>query len=285
MGTKFLHMLGSEEVRRTFLVPALRGEKIGAICMTEPDAGSDLNSMRTTARRVTGGYRITGQKMWITAAPEADFFTVFALAGDERRLTIFLVERDAEGMHIGKAIPKLGTRAVPTSEISFDDCFVPDDRRLSREEGDGEHHLRKLLGEIRIVTGALAVGGGRGAYEEALRYAAERRQFGKPIGQFQAIQLMLGDMAIDLESARRLVLYAAWLLDREYPHHKEAAMAKVCASENALAICERASRIFASYGYSMEYPVQRFLRDIRFTLIGGGTNEILRMLIAREASK
>lgn len=285
MGTKFLEMLGNDEVRQTLLIPALRGEKIGAICMTEPDSGSDLYSMRTQARRVPGGYRLSGQKMWVTAAPVADFFTVFARTGEGRELSIFLVERGSEGLHIGREIPKLGTWAVPTSEIALDDCFVPDDRRLSHEEGDGERHLRKLLAEIRIVTAALAVGGGRGAYEEALHYAAGRRQFGKPINQFQAVQLMLGDMAIDLESARRLVHYAAWLLDCGRPHHKEAAMAKVCASENGLAICERAARVFASYGYSMEFPLQRHLRDIRFTLIGGGTNEILRMMIARESSK
>lgn len=285
MGTKFLEMLGNDEVRNTLLIPALRGEKIGAICMTEPDAGSDLYSMRTQARKVAGGYRLTGQKMWVTAAPVADFFTVFARTGEGRALSIFLIERSAEGLHVGKEIAKLGTWAVPTSEIALEDCFVPDDRRLSREDGDGEQHLRRLLAEVRIVTAALAVGGGRGAYEEAVQYAANRQQFGKPINRFQAVQLMLGEMAVDLESARRLVHYAAWLLDAGLPHHREAAMAKVCASENGLAICERSARVFASYGYSMEFPVQRHLRDIRFTLIGGGTNEILRMMIAREASK
>ena len=285
MGTKFLEMLGNDDVRDTLLIPALRGEKIGAICMTEPDAGSDLYSMRTQARKVEGGYRLSGQKMWVTAAPVADFFTVFARTGEGRVLSIFLIERGAEGLHVGKEIAKLGTWAVPTSEIALDDCFVADDRRLSREDGDGEQHLRRLLAEVRIVTAALAVGGGRGAYEEAVHYAATRQQFGKPINRFQAVQLMLGEMAVDLESARRLVHYAAWLLDAGLPHHREAAMAKVCASENGLAICERAARVFASYGYSMEFPVQRHLRDIRFTLIGGGTNEILRMMIAREASK
>jgi alkylation response protein AidB-like acyl-CoA dehydrogenase len=284
MGTKFLEMLGKDDIRERLLTPALRGEKVGAICMTEPNAGSDLGGIATSARKVDAGYVLKGQKMWVTAAPVADFFTVFARAGAERKLTIFLVEKDFAGLHIGKAIPKMGVWALPTSELALDDCFVPDSHRLSREEGDGETHLRKLLAEIRIVTGALAVGGARGALEEALRYAAERRQFGKPINQHQAIQLKLAEMGTDLEAARRLVHYAAWLKDNDRPHHKEAAMAKLFASEAAAQICDKAARVLASYGYSMEYPVQRHLRDIRFTLIGGGTSEILKLIIARELS-
>jgi alkylation response protein AidB-like acyl-CoA dehydrogenase len=284
MGTKFLEMLGNDDIRERLLTPALRGEKIGAICMTEPNAGSDLGGIATSARKVDAGYVLKGQKMWVTAAPVADFFTVFARAGAERKLTIFLVEKDFAGLHIGKAIPKMGVWALPTSELALDDCFVPDSHRLSREEGDGETHLRKLLAEIRIVTGALAVGGARGALEEAIRYAAERRQFGKPINQHQAIQLKLAEMGTDLEAARRLVHYAAWLKDNDRPHHKEAAMAKLFASEAAAQICDKAARVLASYGYSMEYPVQRHLRDIRFTLIGGGTSEILKLIIARELS-
>ncbi len=284
MGTKFLEMLGNDDIRERLLTPALRGDKVGAICMTEPNAGSDLGGIATSARKVDAGYILKGQKMWVTAAPVADFFTVFARAGAERKLTIFLVEKDFAGLHIGKAIPKMGVWALPTSELALDDCFVPDSHRLSREEGDGETHLRKLLAEIRIVTGALAVGGARGALEEAIRYAAERRQFGKPINQHQAIQLKLAEMGTDLEAARRLVHYAAWLKDNDRPHHKEAAMAKLFASEAAAQICDKAARVLASYGYSMEYPVQRHLRDIRFTLIGGGTSEILKLIIARELS-
>jgi alkylation response protein AidB-like acyl-CoA dehydrogenase len=284
MGTKFLEMLGNDDIRERLLTPALRGDKVGAICMTEPNAGSDLGGIATSARKVDTGYVLKGQKMWVTAAPVADFFTVFARAGAERKLTIFLVEKDFAGLHIGKAIPKMGVWALPTSELALDDCFVPDSHRLSREEGDGETHLRKLLAEIRIVTGALAVGGARGALEEAIRYAGERRQFGKPINQHQAIQLKLAEMGTDLEAARRLVHYAAWLKDNDRPHHKEAAMAKLFASEAAAQICDKAARVLASYGYSMEYPVQRHLRDIRFTLIGGGTSEILKLIIARELS-
>ena len=284
MGTKFLHILGNEDIRERLLLPALKGEKIGGICMTEPNAGSDLGGISTTADKVDGGYRLTGQKMWVTAAPVADFFTVFARAGEERKLTIFLVEKGFEGLHVGRAIEKMGVWALPTSELAFDDCFVPDSHRLSREEGDGEQHLRKLLAEIRIVTGSLALGGGRAALEEAVRYAGERKQFGRPINRFQAIQLKLAEMATDLEAARRLVHYAAWLKDAGEPHHSQAAMAKMFASEAAAEICDRAARVLASYGYAMEYPVQRHLRDIRFTLIGGGTSEILKLIIAKELS-
>ena len=236
------------------------------------------------ARKTDGGYLLKGQKMWVTSAPVADFFTVFARAGDEKKLTIFLVEKDFKGLVIGKAIAKMGVWAMPTSELAFDDCFVPDSHRLSHAEGDGEGHLRKLLAEIRIVTGALALGGARGALEEAIRYAGERQQFGKPINRYQAIQLKLAEMATDLEAARRLVHYAAWLKDNDKPHHKEAAMAKLFASEAAAGICDKAARVLASYGYSMEYAVQRHLRDIRFTLIGGGTSEILKLVIAKELS-
>jgi alkylation response protein AidB-like acyl-CoA dehydrogenase len=282
MGTKFLHLLGNEDIVERLLKPALRGEKIGAICMTEPDAGSDLGAIATRARRVEGGYVLNGRKTWVTSAPVADFFTVFARAGDEGRLTIFLVERAFKGLVVGRAIEKMGVWALPTSELSFEDCFVPAGHRLSREEGDGEEHLRKTLAEIRIITGAMALGLARAALDAAVRYAAERRQFGKPIQRFQAIQMKLAEMATALAAAARLVYHAAWLRDAGRPHHAEAAMAKLFASETAVEVADRAARVFASYGYAMEYPAQRYLRDARFTLIGGGTSEILKLVIAKE---
>jgi alkylation response protein AidB-like acyl-CoA dehydrogenase len=285
MGTKFLHMLGNAEVIERLFKPALRGEKIGAICMTEPDAGSDLEGIATHARRVEGGYVLNGRKTWVTSAPVADFFTVFAKAGEARKLTIFLVERSFKGLAIGRSIEKMGVWALPTSELSLDGCFVPESHRLSKEEGDGEGHLRKTLAEIRIITGAMAVGVGRAALEAALRYAGERKQFGKPINRYQAIQTRLAEMATGLEAASGLVHRAAWLRDAGRPHHKEAAMAKLFASETAASVCDQAARVFASYGYAMEYPAQRYLRDVRFTLIGGGTSEILKLVIAKELSQ
>ena len=282
MGTKFLHMLGNADVIERLFKPALKGEKIGAICMTEPNAGSDLGGIATTAKKVGGGYRLNGQKIWVTSAPVADFFTVFARAGEERKLTIFLVERSFDGLAIGRQIDKMGVWALPTSELALNDCFVPDSHRLSREEGDGEGHLRKTLAEIRIITGAMANGVARAALEAAVRYAGERKQFGKPIDRYQAIQLKLAEMATELEAASHFVYRAAWLRDAGKPHHKEAAMAKLFASETAAKVCDQAARVLASYGYAMEYPVQRYLRDVRFTLIGGGTSEILKLIIAKE---
>ncbi|MDT3669395.1 MAG: acyl-CoA dehydrogenase family protein [Aromatoleum sp.] len=284
MGTKFLQLLGNADIVERLFKPALRGDRIGAICMTEPNAGSDLESIATTATKVDGGYVINGQKTWITSAPVADFFTVFARAGDEKKLTIFLVEKDFKGLIVGREIHKMGVWALPTSEVAFNDCFVPDSHRLSKEEGDGEGHLKKTLAEIRIITGAMALGVARAALDEAVRYAGERKQFGKPINRFQAIQLKLAEMATGLEAATALVHRAAWLCDAKRPHHKEAAMAKLFATETAASICDQAARVLASYGYAMEYPVQRYLRDVRFTLIGGGTSEILKLVIAKEVS-
>ncbi|MBI1906096.1 MAG: acyl-CoA dehydrogenase family protein [Rhodocyclales bacterium] len=284
MGSKFLHMLGNDDIIERLFKPALAGEKIGAICMTEPNAGSDLGGIATSARKVDGGYVINGQKTWITSAPLADFFTVFARAGEEKKLTIFLVEKGSKGLVVGREIHKMGVWALPTSEVAFDECYVPDSHRLSKEEGDGEQHLKKTLAEIRIITGAMALGVARAAFDEAVRYAGERQQFGKPINRYQAIQLKLAEMATGLEAATHIVHYAAWLHGAQRPHHKEAAMAKLFATETAASICDQAARVLASYGYAMEYPVQRYLRDVRFTLIGGGTSEILKLIIAKEVS-
>ncbi len=285
MGTEFLYQLGNDDIKERLFKPALKGEKIGAICMTEPNAGSNLGAISTTATRVDGGYRIKGQKMWVTSAPVASFFTVFAKAGEEKKLTIFLVEKDTPGLIVGRAIKKMGVWALPTSEVAFDDCLVPESHRLSAEEGDGEAHLHKLLAEIRIITGAMALGIARAALDAAIDYAAEREQFGKPINRFQAIQLKLAEMGTDLEAARQLVYHAARCKQNGAAHHKEAAMAKLCASEAAASICDKAARVAASYGFAMEYPFQRYLRDVRFTLIGGGTSELLKLNIARELCK
>ncbi len=285
MGTKFLEMLGSPDVIERLFKPALRGEKIGAICMTEPNAGSDLGGIATRAVKTEGGYLLSGQKTWVTAATVADFYTVFARAGAENKLTIFLVERDFPGLMVGRAIEKMGVWALPTSELAFNDCFVPDSHRLSKVEGDGEEHLRRTLAQIRIVTGAMALGVARAALAAAIRYAGERSQFGKPINRFQAIQIKLAEMATPLEAATLLVYHAARLHDARKPHHQEAAMAKLFASETAATVCDQAARVYASYGYAMEYPMQRYLRDVRFTLIGGGTSEILKLVIAKELSK
>jgi alkylation response protein AidB-like acyl-CoA dehydrogenase len=281
MGTHFLYAFGPPDIHERLLKPAIRGEKIGAICITEPNAGSDLSAIATWAEKVAGGYRISGQKTWITSAPVADFFTVFARAGAEKRLTVFLVEKDFPGLSVGRAIEKMGCRAALTSEVFFDHCFVPDGHRLG-EEGQGESSLREILADVRIITGALALGVARAALDEARQYAAQRVQFGRPINHFQAIQVKLAEMGTDLEAATHLVHYAAWLKDNGRPHQCEAAMAKLFATERATEICDQATRILGSYGYALEFGAQRYLRDIRFTLYGGGTSEILKLVIAKE---
>lgn len=281
MGTHFLYAFGTPDIHQRLLKPAIQGQKIGAICITEPNAGSDLSAIATVAEKVAGGYRISGQKTWITSAPVADFFTVFARAGANRQLTVFLVERDFPGVSVGRSIDKIGCRGALTSEVFLENCFVPDDHRLG-EEGQGESSLRDILAEVRIITGALALGVARAALDEARQYAAQREQFGRPINRFQLIQAKLAEMATDLEAATHLVHYAAWLRDRGRPHQRQAAMAKLFASERAVHICDQATRILGAYGYALEFGAQRYLRDIRFTLYGGGTSEILKLVIARE---
>ena len=282
MGTKFLHMLGSADIVERLFKPALRGEKIGAICMTEPDAGSDLDSIATRARKVEGGYLLDGRKTWVTSAPVADFFTVFAKAGEEKKLTIFLVERGFAGLNIGRSIEKMGVWALPTSELALEGCFVPDGHRLSREEGDGEAHLRKTLAEIRIITGAMAVGQARAALDAALRYGAERKQFGKAINRYQAIQMKLAEMAADLEAATQLVYRAAWLRDAGRPHHKEAAMAKLFASEMLQRVTDGALQVHGGIGYWSTSPIERVYRDARAQRFEEGTAEIQKTTIARD---
>ena len=277
MGTWFLHELAVGEVRERLVGPALRGEVLGTICMTEPDAGSDLFAITTRAQQRDRTWYLTGQKTWITQAPVADIFTVFARTG-EKELSIFLVEKGAKGLTVGRNISKMGVRGSVTSEVFFDDTPAT---VLLGERGQGVASLRGILVEIRLVTAALALGVGRAAYEDALRYAQQRKQFGKPIAKFQAIRFHLAEMATDLEAARRLTQYAAWRGHTGRENATEANMAKLFSSEAAYRTCDRAARVLASYGFAGDYPIERYLRDVRFTLIGGGTSEILKINIAR----
>jgi butyryl-CoA dehydrogenase len=277
MGTYFVHKFTTGEVRERLLGPALAGEVLGTICMTEPDSGSDLFSMTTSATEKDGRWLISGQKTWVTSAPVADMFTVFARTGD-KQLSIFLVERGAPGLTVGRAIEKMGVKASLTSEASLDETPAT---CVLGEIGQGIPSLREVLAEIRLVTAALALGVGRAAFEDSLAYSKERVQFGKPICRFQAVQHHLAEMRVQLEAARRLTWWAAWRSDHGMENTDEASMAKLFASEAAVDVCDRAARIMASYGFASEYPVERYLRDVRFTLIGGGTSEILRVNIAR----
>ena len=284
MGTAMLHRYGTAEQKERLLAPALRGELIGAIAMTEPDVGSDLGGMRTRARRTDDGWVITGQTTWITSATVADFFTVAAKTDPEagfRGIDLFLVERGAPGLTVGRRIDKLGVRAAETSEVALDGVALAADAILGAP-GTGSAALGSMLNEIRVMTGALGLGLGRAALEAAADYANQRRQFGRPIGAFQAVAHRVADMATRLEAARGLVWRAAWQLDQGHGDVKLAAMAKLFATEVANEIADACTRIHGSYGFAMDYDAQRYLRDARFLLYGGGTSEILRTVIARQ---
>jgi butyryl-CoA dehydrogenase len=278
MATYFLHKFAPDTEKARLLVPAFRGEAIGAICMTESGAGSDLGAVATRAVERGGRFHLTGAKTWVTSAPVADFFTVVASTGD-KELGVFLVERGAPGLEIGRVIEKAGVRASLTAELFFED--TPATCRLG-PPGGGMAALKEILPEIRVATAGLALGVARAAFEEARAWARERRQFGRPIREFQAIGIRLADMAVDLEAARRLTYYSAWRSDQGLSNMIEASIAKLFASEAAVRICDNASRVVASYGFAEGNPVERYLRDVRFTLFGGGTSEILRVNLARE---
>ena len=287
MGTHFVYEFGGPERHERLLAPALRGEKVAAFALTEPGAGSDLGAMRTRARRDGDDWVIDGTKTWITNAPVADFITVAAKTSDEPgigNVALFLVEAENPGFSVGRPIEKLGTRSTLTSEVAFEDCRVPADALLG-EENQGVRQIGGILSEIRVMTAALSVGLGRRALIEACRYASEREAFGKPIGKHQGIAFKLAEMATDLHAARLMTDDAAEQVAAGQPALREAAMAKLFASEACIRICDETSRIFGGYGFAMEYPAQRYLRDSRFLLYGAGTSELLRHLIGNDVLK
>ncbi|MEK6588915.1 MAG: acyl-CoA dehydrogenase family protein, partial [Chloroflexota bacterium] len=254
------------------------------IAMTEPDFGSDLGGITTRAARDGSGWVLNGRKMWITSATVADFFTVAAKTRPDdglKGIDFFLVEKGTPGLSVGKRIEKLGVRASETSEVILEQVRVPDENLLG-EEGTGFQSLTAILAEIRTMTGALALGLGEAALEASLRYAHERVQFGRPIASFQAISHKIASIATDLEAARSLVYRAAWEIDRGNRAMKLASMAKLFASEAANRAADECTRIFGSYGFAMEYDAQRYFRDARFLLYGGGTSEVLKNVIAKE---
>lgn len=285
MGTHFVFKYGGEEQRQRYLVPALRGEKVGAFALTEPGAGSDLGNMQTRARRDGDHWVLRGTKTWVTSAPIADFLTVGAKTSDERGLkhiALFLVDpKTMPGVVQGRKIAKMSVRASDTGEIALEDVRVPADHVLGGESG-GVEKIGGILSEIRVMTAALSVGLARAAYDAALRYARERVAFGKPIAEHQAVAFKLADMLTGIHGATLMTYDAAAALDRGATVTREAAMAKLTASEMAVRVADDAARIFASYSLATEYPVQRYLRDSRFLLFGGGTSEILRLIIARD---
>jgi alkylation response protein AidB-like acyl-CoA dehydrogenase len=285
MGTHFIYKYGSEALRQRYLVPALRGEIVATFAMTEPNAGSDVANLTTRAERRGDRWVLRGAKTWVTSAPVADVLTVAAKTSGERgmkNIALFLLDRTSmRGITLGKPIDKMAVRASATGEILLEDVEVPTEHLLGGDTG-GVEKIGGILAEIRIMTAALSVGVARAAYEAALAYSRERTAFGKPIGEHQAIGFKLADMLTSIHAATLLTYQAAARLDAGRAVGREAAMTKLLASETAVKVTDEAARIFASYGLAMEYPVQRYFRDARFLLPGGGTSEILRVIIGRE---
>lgn len=285
MGTNFIFKYGTEDHRKRLFTPAIKGEKVVAFALTEPEAGTDLiGGLRTTAQKVKDGYVINGMKTWITNAPYADCFTVLCQTDKtkgSKGLNFFLVEKDTPGLSISPSFDKLGTKGTAIAELAFDNCHIPLQNRLGTE-GKGLGNLKAILAEIRTMTAAISLGLARAAYDASLRYVKERTQFGRPIGKFQAIQMKIATMATEIEASRLLLYNTSRMLDEGKQCMKEASMAKYFISEVACRAADEATRIFGAYAYSMEYPVQRFYRDTRFLLYGGGTSEILQTIIAKE---
>jgi alkylation response protein AidB-like acyl-CoA dehydrogenase len=282
-----IYTFGTEEQKRKYLVPLAQGEHLGAWGLTEPSAGSDASGTRSTAVRQDGGWIVNGSKNFITHAIHAD--TCVAVASTDRSkgnkgITAFIFEKGMKGFAPSKKENKLGLRASETASVVFEDCYVPDENRLG-PEGEGFLQAMQVLDGGRISIAALAVGIAQGAYESAVRYAKEREQFGKPIAEFQAIQFKLADMATQIEAARLLMYRAAYLKDRGKRVTKESSMAKLYASEVSVRVCEEAIQIHGGYGYTKDYPPEKYWRDSKLCTIGEGTSEIQRIVIAKQLLK
>jgi len=276
---------GSEEQRRRYLPRLARGEVLGGFSLTEPDSGSDAAHLRTRAVLRGDDYLLTGDKAWVTNVEVGSLFVVLAATDPSpsaHGITAFLVERDFPGFSFGKVEDKMGLRSSHTGGILLQDCRVPASNRLGAE-GEGFRIAMETLDAARIGIAAQSVGIARGALEESIAFARQRRAFGKSISEFQAIQFMLADMATSIEGARLLAHRAAWLRDQGgQPYTREASMAKLFASEMVNKVAYQAVQIHGAYGYSREYPVERYYRDARVTTIYEGTSEIQRMVIARK---
>jgi butyryl-CoA dehydrogenase len=280
---KPIYNFSSEEQRHRFTTPIARGEKLSCFALTEAGAGSDATAIQTTAMRKNGGYVLNGSKIFITNGGEADIAVVFATVDKElkhRGIIALIVEKGTPGFSSGNLEHKLGIRGSSTAELVFEDCFVPEENRLGAE-GDGFKIAMSAIDSSRISVAAQALGIAQGAFDKAIAYAQERKQFGKPISNNQAIQWMLADMATRIDALRLMVYRAAYLECAGLPFIKESCMAKLLASEVAMFVCDRAIQIHGGYGYVKEYPVERYFRDARICGIYEGTDEMQRMTIAR----
>jgi len=273
---------GTEEQKQRFLAPLASGKKLGCFGLTEPGAGSDAGSQKTTAVRNGDHYVVNGTKNFITNAPQADTCVLFTMTDREKKhkgITTFILDMKYDGVSIGKHEKKLGINASATASIILEDVRIPTENRLG-QEGDGFKIAMHTLDGGRIGIAAQAVGIARASLEDALAYAKDRKQFGQPIANFQAIQWMLADMATEIEAARILIYRAAWLKDRKVRHSKESSMAKLFASETAMRAGVKGIQIHGGYGYIKEYPAERHFRDAKITEIYEGTSEVQRMVIA-----
>jgi alkylation response protein AidB-like acyl-CoA dehydrogenase len=274
---------GTEAQKKKYLPPHARGQQMACFALTEAGAGSDPASLQSTAVRRPGGYVINGEKLFISIGDKAEIVVVFATIDKSLKqhgITAFVMDKDTPGLAVGKHEDKLGLHGFNSTELIFQDCFVPEANRLG-EEGQGLKIALDALDASRITVGAEAVGISRAAFETALKYAKERQQFGEPIANLQAIQWMLADMATQIDAARLLTYRAAYRHDHDLPFIKEAAMAKVFASEVAAFVTAKALQIHGGYGYTTAYPLERYFRDAKITEIYEGTSEIMRLTIAR----
>ena len=287
LGTSHIRVFGNDAQRKRYLPRLATGEWLGAWGLTEPGSGSDAAAMKTTAVRRGEHWVLNGSKMFITQGTVGDVFVVLALTEPEKRqkgVTGFILEKGMAGFSQRAIHGKLGMRSSDTGELIMENVEVPDSQRLG-EVGMGFINTLQILDRGRITIGALAVGLARGALEESARYAKERRAFGKTIGDFDAIRWMLADMQTELQAARLLVHRAAVLAEQGRPYGREASIAKLFASELATRACNKAVQIHGGYGYTREFPVERYLRDAKLCEIGEGTSEVQRTVIARELLK
>jgi len=276
---------GSEAQKQKYLSPLAQGKKIGAWSLTEPEAGSDAGGTRTTAKRDGNHWIINGAKTFTTNGHYADICVAMAVTDKSKSshgISAFIIEKGTPGFKPGKKENKLGLRASDTSEVIFSDCRVPQENLLG-EEGEGFTGSLKILDGGRISIAALALGMAQGALDAAIKYAKQRKQFGQPISEFQAIQFKLADMATDVEAARLLVYQAAWLADgKDVRFTRESSMAKLFASEVAVRVANECVQIHGGYGFIKDYPAEKFYRDVKLCTIGEGTSEIQKLVIARQ---
>ena len=282
-----IYSFGTEEQKQKYLVPLAQGESFGAWGLTESQAGSDASGTRTTAVRSNGGWKVKGSKNFITHAIACN--TLVAVAATDRSkgshgISAFIFDKSMEGFRSDKKENKVGMRASETSSVVFEDCYVPDENRLGNE-GEGFIQAMQVLDGGRISIAALSVGIAQGAYEAAVRYAKERQQFGKPIAEFEGIQFKLADMGTQIEAARLLTLQAAALKDAGKKTTQQSAMAKLFASEVAVRVSEESVQIHGGYGYTKDYPAEKYWRDSKLCTIGEGTSEIQRLVIAKNLLK